>query len=925
MRTRSFLLLLLACLAPVIARAAPLILNEYNAVGPEKYLNGGVATWDEDGGVAADPYFGRVLANGGDWFELVVVADGLDIRGWKLEIEDDGSLDDTLVFSDDPIWSNLRAGTIITIAEDEPSDPDAGPWWIQVQASDDADGQYITPSNFPVSNDYWMLTIRDDRDRIVFGPAGEGVAPRAGVNSREVLKLEVSPSATVIPADWSYDDGQSSSFGRPNRWSGGLYEQDLATLRSGTPAQDFDFDGVSDCADNCGWVFNPEQRDVGEDGFGNACDPDYDGNGVVGLSDFNTLRSVDGTQAGDAAFDPRVDHDNDDRIGAGDLDVLTAYFGNPPGPGPIALDCSEPDPSAGAFQLHHLLEVSIEMEPEVWHEVRTVNRSALDVFGGSCQLQPPPSPFEFRPGTITVDGVTVENVGIRKKGFWGSIQTAKPSLKVKFDEFVGGQRLFGLDRMTFNNAKQDPSLIEQCTGYPLFRDAGLPAPRCNFAHVVVNGEDLGIYAHVESIKDPFLIANFGSATGNLYEGSAADFRKNYLSVIEAKNGGDLNDARLLQFVLSIEDLDARLAAVKQRVDYDKFLTFWAMEGLLGHWDGYTGNSNNWWVYANPQNDGRFEFMPWSLDDILGGGNRLLMAQGVAPLLNLGSALSVGLYEIPSVRQDLMNRILELFDSVWNTDLILERIAVMEATISGVAGDLSAEIDPTRQWILDRRSHFEAEFGEMVAGELVLTPPAGSPTLVPKFCLDTTGTLHAEFTAYWGTINKPPPAPFGEGDLSLEIVDVNLDPTIQVSGIVAGDDGPSATGWPTLLILVVTGTQQIRAFNLDLDAWYFQPGTDIAFPDSIASQMVALVPIPGGGIMIPAGVLSDVVATLDQVNTTPGGSISGSLDATLNVWIPPPPPPAAAAARACGLGFELALLIPALRWLRSRRRSAGSTT
>jgi len=907
----------------VLAQAAPLILNEYNAVGPEKYLNGGIEGEDEDGGAASDPYFGRVLANGGDWFELVVVADGLDIRGWKLEIEDDGALDDTLVFSDDPIWSNLRAGTIITIAEDEPSDPDAGPWWIHVQAADDADGQYITPINFPASNDFWMLTIRDDRDRIVFGPAGEGVAPMASVNSREVMKLEVNPSATVIPADRGYDDGQSSTFGRPNRWGGGLYEQDFASLRSGTPAQDFDFDGVSDCADNCGQAFNPEQRDVGEDGFGNACDPDYDDNGVVGLSDFNTLRSVEGTQAGDASFDPRVDHDDDDRIGAGDLDVLTAYFGDPPGPGPIALDCSEPDPSAEAFLLDNLLEVSIEMEPEVWNEVRTVNRSALDVFGGYCQLQPPPKPFEFRPGTITVGGVTVGNVGIRKKGFWGSIQTARPSLKVKFDEFVGGQRLFGLDRMTFNNAKQDPSLIEQCTGYQLFRDAGLPAPRCNFAHLVVNGEDLGIYAHVESIKDPFLIANFGSAAGNLYEGSDADFRQDFLLVIESKNGGDLSDAGLVLLALAIEDPDERLAAVKQLVDYDKFLTFWAMEGLIGHWDGYTGNSNNWWAYANPLNDGRFEFMPWSLDDIMGGGNRLLMVQGVAPLVSLGSALSVELYEIPSVRQDLMNRILELFDSVWDTDLILERIAVMEATITGVAGDLSAEIDPTRQWILDRRSHFEAEFGEIVAGELVLTPPEGTRTLRPKRCLQTTGTFHAEFSAEWGTINKPPPAPLNEGVLSLEIVDVNLDPPILAGGIVAGEGGASATGWPNLLMLAYSGNKQFRAFNLDLDPWYFQPGTDIAFPDSIASQMVALVPTPTGGLLLPSGMLSDITASLDQVDTTPGGTISGSLDATLNTWVPPPPPPAAAAG--CGLGFELALLIPALRWLRSRRRSTRSTT
>ena len=60
--------------------------------------------------------------------------------------------------------------------------------------------------------------------------------------------------------------------------------------------------------------------------------------------------------------------------------------------------------------------------------------------------------------------------------------------------------------------------------YALFRAAGLVAPRCNHAHVVVNGQDLGIYTHVEAIKKPFLARHFTSDDGNLYEGNArADF------------------------------------------------------------------------------------------------------------------------------------------------------------------------------------------------------------------------------------------------------------------------------------------------------------------------------------------------------------------------------------------------------------------
>ena len=62
--------------------------------------------------------------------------------------------------------------------------------------------------------------------------------------------------------------------------------------------------------------------------------------------------------------------------------------------------------------------------------------------------------------------------------------------------------LSGLRRMTLNNARQDPSYINQCLGYQLFAAAGVPAPRCSFATVTVNGEQLGIYAHEGQKYEP---------------------------------------------------------------------------------------------------------------------------------------------------------------------------------------------------------------------------------------------------------------------------------------------------------------------------------------------------------------------------------------------------------------------------------------
>jgi hypothetical protein len=213
--------------------AAHVILNEYNAVSPDTFLGGGTAFADEDGGRASDSYFGRVIGNGGDWFELVVITDHLDMRRWVFDIYEDGLLDESLELTSHSIWADIRSGTIITISEDLPSDisydPAAGDWWINVQANDSADGLYIEASSFPVGSSNWQLRIRNASNTVIFGPAGEGISPKTGIGGNEVFKLETVPTAATIAASLDYDGGKElSTFGSPNQW--GI--QDLSSLRN---------------------------------------------------------------------------------------------------------------------------------------------------------------------------------------------------------------------------------------------------------------------------------------------------------------------------------------------------------------------------------------------------------------------------------------------------------------------------------------------------------------------------------------------------------------------------------------------------------------------------------------------------------------------------------------------------------------------
>ena len=80
--------------------------------------------------------------------------------------------------------------------------------------------------------------------------------------------------------------------------------------------------------------------------------------------------------------------------------------------------------------------------------------------------------------------------------------------------------------------------MSQFMSYALFNQAGSPAPCCAYAKVTVNGNNLGIYCHVETIRQPLLKREFGNDKGALYEGTVVDFFEGWTGSFEKKVGED---------------------------------------------------------------------------------------------------------------------------------------------------------------------------------------------------------------------------------------------------------------------------------------------------------------------------------------------------------------------------------------------------
>ena len=329
--------------------------------------------------------------------------------------------------------------------------------------------------------------------------------------------------------------------------------------------------------------------------------------------------------------------------------------------------------SEDVFDRSRLIQVYIDMPSADFAQLRSEGR-ALSTALSEC-----PSPdFEFTDfkATVNIDGTQMDNVAIRKKGYLGSISSSRPSIKLNFDTHEDDRTYKTNKRMTLNNDRQDPSHTHQCMAYDLYRAAGLVAPRCNLAHVVINGEDLGVFSQVESIKKPFLELNYGDKNGNLYEGQVADFGAHLNDKFELKTNkseNDRSDLAELSDILAMDDVNM-LANLPSKLALDEFITYWAVETLIGHWDSATGNANNFYMYHDPTDD-LFHFIPWGTDAAFTGKNVFKANSG--PLYR-NLSIASRLYAIAETRQQYFDAINTLLTNHWNeADLLAKVDAIRE--------------------------------------------------------------------------------------------------------------------------------------------------------------------------------------------------------------------------------------------------------
>jgi spore coat protein H len=372
-----------------------------------------------------------------------------------------------------------------------------------------------------------------------------------------------------------------------------------------------------------------------------------------------------------------------------------------------------------SFKENHMLCVNIKMDSDDFEVMRyestfgpsikddNGSRASAALFEQVAQCDVPwPSEYNWYSAEVNIDGIDLYNIGIRKKGFFGSIFSDAPSMKLDFAKYNASNSIAGIDNITLNNNSEDPTRIKNCVGFRLFEMAGYPTPRCNLANISVNNEALGVYTHLEPISDDFLVRNFGNNAGHLYEGQVVDFVEDWLPRWQAKTA---NTNELGAPLISISDVlnktpdDDLIAKLDDLLDIDRFITFWAMEIILEHTDGYTTNRNNFYVYFDPSDQERITLIPWGLNYFNDEENNKNTAKAYVK-----GELARRLSRITETTLKLENEISRIMNNVWDEGMILQMVQEFSLQVKSAQNDPNYDdrITEFKNWVKNRPSEVE---------------------------------------------------------------------------------------------------------------------------------------------------------------------------------------------------------------------------
>ncbi|MEO8146377.1 MAG: CotH kinase family protein [Bacteroidia bacterium] len=264
-------------------------------------------------------------------------------------------------------------------------------------------------------------------------------------------------------------------------------------------------------------------------------------------------------------------------------------------------------------------------------------------------------------GAVDIDGTYFDSVCVQLKGnsSFNSLPGVKKSIKIQFDEYVS-QKFDGLKTINLNNSFKDPTMMREKLMNDFLNAHGIPAPRCTYANVYINGTLWGFYAICEQVNKTFLTYRFGDNDGNLFKGdphgdlkwkgSSASL---YYNDYELKTNETLNDWSDLVHLL--DELNNTPTAnfhdsLETVLNTDFAIKAWAANNMFVNLDSYLGSGHNYYIYHDTITN-KFNWIAWDVNEAFGNFN---MGMSLTQIKNL----SLTYISSPATSRPLINKMLQ---------------------------------------------------------------------------------------------------------------------------------------------------------------------------------------------------------------------------------------------------------------------------
>ncbi|MHC2069826.1 CotH kinase family protein [Bremerella sp. T1] len=289
-----------------------------------------------------------------------------------------------------------------------------------------------------------------------------------------------------------------------------------------------------------------------------------------------------------------------------------------PQPGPkVSPSDVATNTKAGLYDANVVRTLFFEFENEDWEkELEDFHGTDVDV-----------------PATLTVDGKTYENVGMRFRGMssYGMVPTGyKRSFNVSIDMADDDQRLYGYKTLNLLNCAGDASFMSTVL-YSKIASDYIPVPKANHVQVVINGESWGVYANVQQYDKTFISEHFDPSKGTRWKVSgspAGDGGLRYmgeeLEPYKARYDMKSNDGNkawkaLVDLCRTLNEtpLDQLEKELEPMLDIDEALKFLAIDVALVNSDGYWTRASDYYLFLDHEK--RFHLIPHDMNEAFQGG------------------------------------------------------------------------------------------------------------------------------------------------------------------------------------------------------------------------------------------------------------------------------------------------------------------